>query len=199
MEAYLGRFSLKSYFQYFIVLLVSSSFLSCQEGAVTPKPRGYHRIIFPKREYKKFENENCPFTFEYPAFGQLELNRIDSCFLNIYFPQFQSRWHITSRFFDGKKVTFDYTIEDHRAVVYHHSQKGVIYEKRLVTPYGFGKLYELEGEVPTYAQVYFTDSSRYAFLAHCYFNTSQKNDSLAPIIQFLKHDIRHLITTLRWK
>jgi gliding motility-associated lipoprotein GldD len=172
---------------------------ACQSPAPPPKPRGFHRLIFPEKAYQRFENSNCPFSFEYPVYGQLELNRIDSCFLNIYFPQFKSRWHITSRFFNEKRVTLDYTLEDHRAVVYHHAQKGIIYEKPIATPYGFGRLYELEGEVPTYSQVYFTDSARYAFLAHCYFNSSEKNDSLAPVIQFLRKDIQHLIETLRWK
>jgi gliding motility-associated lipoprotein GldD len=179
----------------FILLGVSG----CQPPASPPKPRGFHRLIFPEKAYRRFENPNCPFSFEYPVYGELELGRIDSCFLNIYFPQFKSRWHITSRFFDNRKVNLDYTLEDHRAVVYHHAQKGIIYEKPIATPYGFGKLYELEGEVPTYLQVYFTDSTRYAFLAHCYFNSSEKNDSLAPVIQFLRKDVQHLIQTLRWK
>jgi hypothetical protein len=32
-----------------------------------------------------------------------------------------------------------------------------------------------------------------------YFNTALKSDSLAPVIEYLKKDVIHLLNTLEWK
>jgi gliding motility-associated lipoprotein GldD len=44
-----------------------------------------------------------------------------------------------------------------------------------------------------------TDSTKHFLRGAVYFNTATKNDSLAPVIRYLKQDAIHLIQTLRWK
>jgi gliding motility-associated lipoprotein GldD len=60
-------------------------------------------------------------------------------------------------------------------------------------------LIELEGEVATSFQFYTTDSTKHFLRGAVYVKTATANDSLAPIIQFLKQDAIHLIQTLEWK
>jgi gliding motility-associated lipoprotein GldD len=170
----------------------------CSQPETYPRPWGYHRLEFPPVEYARFSHPNCPFEFDYPAHGRLELARVDSCFFNVYFPAFDCRWHVTSRPLGGK-VTHSFAYEDHRELVYKHTQKGTIFDKPLRTPYGKGTLYELYGEVPTAAQLYFSDSTTHAVELSFYFNTALKNDSLAPVIDRMKKDLLHMVESLRWK
>jgi len=182
-----------------LILVVAFAVVSgCKENSY-PRPRGYHRLILPKHTYQTFDNEHCPFIFEYPTYGKLETQRMDSCFFNIYFPEFDAKWHITTRIFDNKKVTYNYSLEDYRELCYKHTQKGTVNEFPIKQPHAIGRFFELYGEVPTNAKFFISDSNRYALMADFYFNTALKNDSLAPIIKHMKEDMRHLIKTIRWK
>jgi gliding motility-associated lipoprotein GldD len=60
-------------------------------------------------------------------------------------------------------------------------------------------LIELDGEVATSFQFYTTDSTKHFLRGAVYVKTATANDSLAPIIHFLKQDAIHLIQTLEWK
>jgi gliding motility-associated lipoprotein GldD len=58
---------------------------------------------------------------------------------------------------------------------------------------------ELSGEVPTQFQFFVTDSTDHFLRGALYFNTAMKNDSLAPVIEYIKVDMIHLINTLEFK
>ena len=179
-------------------LLLAVVLTACGGAPEYPRKRGFHRLELPAHRYRTFTHAQCPFTFDYPEYGVLELQRVDSCFFNIRFDDFGCRWHITTRRFDGDKVTYDYTLEDYRQVIFKHAQKAAIYEQPLRLPNGRGTLFELYGESPTFADVYFSDTSHYALLVSCYFDTAVKNDSLAPVIAHLKKDLSRLVGSVRW-
>lgn len=181
---------------FFIGLVVICS--SCKEPNY-PRPRGYPRMILPETQYTKFDHEGCPFTFDYPKNGVLDKRRIDSCFFNIDFPQYRCKWHFTTRMFNRPGVNYHTSLEDYREVIYRHTQKGTIDETVLKYPNGRGVFFELYGEVPTSADYFFSDSTRYAVIASFYFETAVKNDSLAPIISLMKKDLRQTLKTFRWK
>ncbi|MCD4731953.1 MAG: hypothetical protein K8R74_15210, partial [Bacteroidales bacterium] len=48
-------------------------------------------------------------------------------------------------------------------------------------------------------QFYLTDSTDHFVRGALYFNAVPNNDSLAPVIAFLKDDINHMIETFKWK
>ncbi|WP_443657969.1 hypothetical protein [Chitinophaga sedimenti] len=50
------------------MLLFAAS--ACQR-TYTPKPRGYFKIPLPEKEYKVFDEPGYPYTFEYPAYGNI--------------------------------------------------------------------------------------------------------------------------------
>jgi len=183
----------------FILLALSCLLLGCVADP-RPRPYGFPRMELPAHKYQTFQNDGCPFTFDYPVYGQLEAERIDSCFFNIYFPRFGCRWHVTGRIFEPqKKIDYNHTYEDFRELVYKHTQKGSIYESRLRTEHGQGVMYELYGEVPTSAEFYFSDSTSYALTTSFYFDTAVRNDSLRPLIDYMKTDLQHMVSSLRWK
>ncbi len=186
--------------KYFFFLGIGSLiFFSCsQEG--TPKPWGFHRIIFPEHKYITYNNPHCPYTFEVPVYGQVLNAGNDSCYLDIDFPQFGARWHITTRDYQKERTDIFKAYEDYRELVYKHSKKATEINERVIErENGAGVFFELYGEVPTSAQFFFGDTTRYAMITTFYFKTAMKNDSLKPVIEFMKKDLWHLLETLRWK
>ncbi len=188
-----------SVIKYFIFLLVGATLVSCSDQG-TPKPWGFHRIILPEHKYVRYDNPNCPYTFEIPVYGQVLNAKNDSCYLDIDFPQFGARWHITTRDYYKENTDIFKAYEDYRELVYKHSKKATeINETIIEKDNGAGVFFELYGEVPTSAQFFFGDTTRYAMITTFYFKTAMKNDSLKPIIDFMKQDLKHLIETIQWK
>ena len=82
----------------------------------------------------------------------------------------------------------------------HQIKAYAIDESILKTPKGnTAVVAELSGEVPSQFQFFSTDSSSHFLRGALYFPTATKNDSLQPIIDFIKVDIIHLLNTLEWK
>jgi gliding motility-associated lipoprotein GldD len=61
-------------------------------------------------------------------------------------------------------------------------------------------LFDIRGvNVASMYQFYITDSSKHFIRGALYFDHAPNNDSLAPVIEFLKADIDHLIETFTWR
>jgi gliding motility-associated lipoprotein GldD len=92
-------------------------------------------------------------------------------------------------------------VEDARKLTGKHQIKAyAIEEAEIKTPTGdVASVFELEGEVPSQFQFYVTDSTKHFLRGALYFRTATQNDSLAPVIEFVKKDIVHLLNTLKWQ
>ncbi len=62
----------------------------------------------------------------------------------------------------------------------------------------YGILYDLKGNTASAVQFYVTDSIKHYLRGSLYFATEPNPDSLAPVIDFFREDIIHLIETLKW-
>jgi gliding motility-associated lipoprotein GldD len=124
----------------------------------------------------------------------------DSCYCDISFPQYICNWHITLRDFKREKAGHRHSFEDYRRLIYNHTTKATeIRPYPVENEQGMGMYFEMFGEVPSPAQFFFTDTVKYAIMASIYFDTALRNDSLAPIIQRMRTDLRHLMQTIRWR
>jgi gliding motility-associated lipoprotein GldD len=63
----------------------------------------------------------------------------------------------------------------------------------------YGILYDLKGNTASAVQFYVTDSIKHYLRGSLYFTAEPNADSLAPVINFFRDDIIHLIETLKWK
>jgi gliding motility-associated lipoprotein GldD len=64
----------------------------------------------------------------------------------------------------------------------------------------YGKIYEIIGnEAACPCQFWITDKENHFIRASLYLNCPPQNDSLAPIIDYIKKDMLHLIETFSWK
>lgn len=167
----------------------------------TPKPAGYLRIDFPEKEYQIY-NSNCPYTFEYPQYGNIvpDTSRIaEPCWINIEFPRFNSKLHISYK--PIRNNLQNYT-EDSRTLAYKHTIKADAISETTYsdsTRKVYGLLYEIKGDAASNIQFYLTDSARHFLRGSLYFYVQPNADSLAPVIGFFREDIIHLIETLEWK
>src|SRR5687767_13093102 len=66
------------------------------------KPRGFFKIDFPQKSYQSFNQPGYPYSFEYPSYAQIvkdtsffEQTPENPYWINIDFPQFNSRIHIS--------------------------------------------------------------------------------------------------------
>jgi gliding motility-associated lipoprotein GldD len=166
-----------------------------------PKPRGYFRIDLPEKEYRLFDPEACPFSFEVPVYSETapDSNRLaEPCWWYVHFPRFSGSLYLSYK--PVKDNVFDY-IEDSYELVYKHTVKAdEIGERRIATQNGaYGLLYVIGGNAASSLQFYVTDSVHHFLRGALYFNVLPNSDSIAPVAEFLKEDVLHLIGTLRWK
>ena len=167
----------------------------------TPRPRGYFRIDMPEKSYAPLEID-CPYTFDYPSYATVVRdpgNQGKPCWINIHFPDFDGNIHLSYKRVQGNLKTYT---EDARKLAYKHTVKAEAISEQAYTDKNrgvYGIFYDLQGNVASPAQFYLTDSSRHFLRGSLYFQNEPNEDSLKPVIRFVKKDMRHLMETLQWK
>jgi gliding motility-associated lipoprotein GldD len=190
----------------YFVLLFSLFFVGCQEVPPSPKPRAYPKILFPAKEYQKFDEDYCNFSFEYPTYAQIiqdtnffEKAPIHPCWFDLYIPAFDCRLHC-SYYPIGQGKTFDQLKRDAFELVnWHNKRANYIDELPIHKNNGVsGMAFDIDGPAASPFQFYLTDSTQHFMRAALYFNTQIEPDSLAPAYKFVKEDIVKLIETFSW-
>ena len=169
----------------------------------TPKPKGYNRIDLPPHSYQQLAPGH-PYTFQYSRYAKVLR---DSSYLaqphwiNLYYPQYHASVQITYTDVNRNSKLFTKLLEDARKLTSKHQIKAsAIDETVLQTPHGMRvAVFELSGEVPSQFQFYTTDSTRHFFRGALYFQTATANDSLAPVISYVKKDVIQMLNTLQYK
>ncbi len=179
----------------FIVFL-----LSCSNN-YAPKPRGYFRISFPEKNYSATDT-TLPYVFEIPQYARLKPDNTganEPYWTNLDFPQYGARIHISYKPVENNLYQL---LEDNRELAFKHTVKAdAIKEQLFGNPENnvYGILYEIQGNTASPAQFFVTDSTDHFLRGSLYFNTVPNKDSIAPVLDFIKQDIIHLMETLNWK
>jgi gliding motility-associated lipoprotein GldD len=169
----------------------------------SPKPRGYNRIDLPSHEYQQLK-EDHPYTFEYSVHARILKDTsyiAEPHWVDIWYPEFRSNIQITYKSIKKEKKTLDELINDsYKLKGGHHKKAFAVDEAIIKTRSGkTATIFELEGEVPSQFQFFTTDSTTHFLRGAVYFRIATKNDSLAPVIEYMKRDVIHLLETLEWK
>jgi gliding motility-associated lipoprotein GldD len=186
--------------KFFLAIIIIFA-ASCGENYV-PKPRGYFRIDFPKKEYRKFDT-SFPFTFEYPVYSKIvrdSSSLAEPYWINIVYSSFHAQLHISYKVIRGNLKNY---LEDSRTLVNKHIPKAnSISQREFADPVNkvYGLVYNIKGaDAASTYQFYLTDSTSNFLRGALYFDLVPNNDSLSPVIDFLEADIEQMITTFRWK
>jgi len=183
------------------VILAGMLLTACGEGFI-PKPKGYNRIDLPDREFESLDMD-LPYSFEHSRHLQIEpdsFNMAEKNWINLHYTSLDARIHLTYKTIEGKRENLKAYLDDALNLTFKHQVKAYGIDEGLVkTPAGYtGLVAELSGEVPTQFQFFVTDSTQHFLRGALYFRTAVKNDSLAPIIEYIKKDMMHLINTVEF-
>ncbi len=193
---------------------ISLFLLACateENTSELPRPKGYNRIDLPPVKYIPLEDGH-PYHFEVSAYAKVipdtvtignkkETYKAEPHWLYLYYPRWDAFIQITYKSLGGDKQKLKALINDAFSLAYKHQSKAAgIHDYTMVTKDGRkAGLIELNGEVATSLQFFTSDSSKHFLRGAVYVKTATQNDSLAPIIRFIKSDALHLIETLSWQ
>lgn len=186
-----------------ILFCVGIALVSC-EDSFTPKPRGFNRIDLPPQEYHVLDTAVLPYSFEYSSSAKIypdTTGYFEKHWIDIQYPYFGANIQITYYPLKKNRDLLFELINDSYKLTAKHQVKATSIEEMMVTNNAghTGKIFMLEGEVPSQAQFIITDSTDHFLRGALYFRMADKNDSLAPVIAFIRRDILQLVKSTDWK
>lgn len=189
----------------FILLLLPLLLWSCAKPAA-PKPYGYVRFTMPDTCYTPFslhrpDNQDYPYNFLLSgnAVVQSRTQKGEHYWINIFYPSLNATVHCSYKPVRGNlreltndAIEFVYKNASHATSIpeqaYSHPEERV-----------YGVFFDLEGNTASPYQFFLTDSATHFFRASVYCNCRPNADSLAPIHQYLRQDMIHLIESFQWQ
>lgn len=201
---------MKSFFQLTILIgfyILTNSCNNTSEEAYFPRPRGFHRIDLPQHNYQKDlftqgELNNYPYLFEVASNAIIVPDKSfmsEPFWIEVQYPSLNATIDISYKKLQNFDSLIGYINTSNTLTFKHNVRASAIDEYSTTTKNGYAAvLYEIEGDVPSQFQFFVTDSTQHFFRAALYFPTSTQNDSLAPIIDYVKQDMIHMLNTLRW-
>lgn len=182
----------------FVTIILFLSISACKNENYTPKPRGYFEIKLPVKAYKQYEKNNF-YSFEYPEYSFIQENTSEKDWINMVFSQNKATIYLT--YITVENNIYD-LFSDARDLAYKHTIKADAIKELSFsndTANVHGVLYDIKGNVASNIQFFVTDSTKHFLRGSLYFNVRPNKDSLAPVIDFIKEDIIHLMETTQWK
>lgn len=189
--------------KHIIFLIFILSFINGCENNYFPKPKGFFRLDLPPKKYIQFDTIGFPYSFKIPDYVQIMPdfeNPNEPFWINLNFKPFDAVLYISY-----KKVNnnLDVYLEDARMFVTKHIPKANAINENIYINEAdnvYGLVYNIEGsQAASPLQFYLTDSTKHFVRAALYFNFTPNNDSLTPIIEYIKQDITVFIETFTWK
>ncbi|MDY0085253.1 MAG: gliding motility lipoprotein GldD [Bacteroidales bacterium] len=184
-----------------LISLALFLFASC-ESDFAPKPRGFFRIDVPAKAYSLIDTIPA-YQFELPDYAALypdDESPWEKNWITIDYPQFKGSLHISYKSIANNLPVY---LEDmHTMLMKHLPKASAIQDSLIINPDRkvYGLLFKVQGKsVASPLQFYLTDSTRHFLRGALYFNIRPNNDSLKPVINFLRKDVDHFIETLNWK
>lgn len=184
--------------KYIVVLMLLTILVGCTRRASIPRPYGYYRIDIPTPTYR--DMSYGPYLLDLNDIATLrphaEPNEIYWC--DIDYPTLNADIHCSYKAVQGN---LNLLTRDALEFVYKHAgQATAIPEREFANPEKkvYGVLFTLEGNTASPYQFFLTDSVRHFFRGAVYCNCRPNADSLRPVLDYLEHDVEHLIETFQW-
>ena len=168
-----------------------------------PKPKGYPRLDLPPHSYKLLAT-TYPYQFEYNSVARIlpdTFARSEPNWIFIDYPTFHANVQLTYKPVQHDMKRLRAMLEDSYKLASRHNIKAYANEVREIKlKSGLeASIIDISGEVPSQVQFITTDSTTHFLRGALYFNTATQNDSLQPVIQYIRKDIMHLLNTLTWR
>ena len=191
--------------KYFLFLFTNFLLAACSNSSdnYVPKPKGFPRLDLPAPSYIVLEQTH-PYQFEYNKIARIlpdTFARSEPHWIFINYPKFKASVQLTYKPIRNDVNRLRAMLEDSYKLAARHNIKAYAIEQRKVRlKSGLeASIIDLSGEVPSQVQFVTTDSTTHFLRGALYFNTATENDSLQPVIQYIRKDILHLLNTLTWR
>lgn len=182
-----------------LILGLVGALLTACGTRYTPKPAGYFRIDLPDHQYVVSDMEKVHFEQSQLAITRPSTKPGEEGWMDIVYPDLKATIHCSYKPIQGNLRQLS---EDANEFVYKHAGKASSIpsqgydnaEKQV-----YGVLFELHGNTASPYQFVLTDSVRSFFRGAVYFDCPPNQDSLAPVIDYIGEDVRHLMETFEWR
>jgi gliding motility-associated lipoprotein GldD len=122
-----------------------------------------------------------------------------NCWYNLSFPQYKAIIHLSYQPINDNLAEL---LDDAHVFAYVHDVKANAIEPQFIPTKNediTGLLFDIEGNTASSVQFFVTDSISHFLRGSLYFDSTPNRDSLAPLIDFFKEDITHLVETVEFK
>lgn len=186
-----------------IFIVINLMYLTACNSDFMPKPKGFNRIVLPKNEFQALP-DTFPYQFEYSTHAKILKDSswiAEPFWIDLYYPEFEASIQVSYKpVKSSEELLREYLATAYKLTSKHQVKAYAIDEAVIETKLGkTAVLAKLSGEVPSQYQFFTTDSIHHFLRGALYFNTATQNDSLAPVIDFIRDDIVHLLNTLQWQ
>ena len=176
---------------------------SCRRQAETPKPVAYFRIDLPEHSYQQVDT-TLPFVFEQSEAAQLSIRpqKDGSYWVDIDYPALNATFKITYMTVPRADSLRNKIIREEKMVKFHYQKADDVEYSVIQDPDSrlWGQIYDIAGkDVATPLMFWMTDSTHRFLRTTLYFNFAPNNDSLEPVIEYLRDDAMHFVNTFKWK
>ena len=162
------------------------------------RPNGYMRIGLPDTSRVLFSGESCSFSTEVNGEATVRYKDSANCWIDIVYPSIRSTIQLTYKpveenlddlVRDAQKLAYEHTVKASgmREQFFSYSERGI-----------YGLYYEMSGASAATTQFYATDSTNHFIRGVLYHYSAPNPDSLAPVTQFMREEMLHMISTLDW-
>ena len=167
-----------------------------------PRPKGYPRIDLPVAEYVPIAPVH-PYRFDVNKIARVlpdTFKRAEPHWIFVYYPTLKATVQLTYKPVQSIDNLRGMLADAYKLTAKHNVKAYSINQQRVQLRNGLSaSLITLVGEVPTQFQFVTTDTTRHFLRGALYFDTATANDSLAPVIDYVKADMMRMLNTLKWK
>lgn len=181
-------------------------FTTCCTHDNIPREKAYPKFYFPEKSYKKYTSE-CGFNFEIPTYVTIENKdsfrnqrlETDSCWFNVVYPELNAKIHFSYKYYDNPEVLTKLLEDSYKLTSKHMSKATFIKDSVIDLPHLKGFIYTVGGNAASDKQFILTDYKHQFIRGAIYFSCKPNYDSLKPAIDFVDHDIYHMISTFKFQ
>ena len=168
----------------------------------TPKPRGVLRIDLPQAKYTLFTAGEQAYAFRVSQLVTIEMPPADVTedWLNVTYPSLNVKMYCSYR--SITRETLPRCEAECRELVARSARDAqAITEQAYEAPERrvYGMLFRIDGDSPSPVQFMLTDSVSHFFRGAIYYQHRVDADSVAPVTEYLHHDVMQLIQSFDWK
>lgn len=168
---------------------------ACGEDTL-PKPTSQLALEYPEPVYEKFDASKA---VDFLYNDNSTIKKIGENAFELHYPNMKATLYLSYKTVNND---IDKLLRDAQKLTYDHVKKADdITEQPYINPKDnvYGMFYDLGGNAATNTQFYVTDSTNHFLLGSVYFYAKPNYDSIYPAIEYVKEDVRNLMSTVKWK